>query len=80
MKITDPFRQPDTTTVWGIIGPPLKLVAILILSLWALMYWPDVRQWLDVTFDKGDQQRTGIVLLILFSLVFGVCCFLARRM
>jgi hypothetical protein len=54
--------------VWGIIG------------LWALMYWPDVRQWLDVTFDKGDQQRTGIVLLILFSLVFGVCCFLARRM
>jgi len=76
---TDPFDEPDTITMLRFIAPPLKIVLIFILSFFALMYWPDFRLWLDVTFDRGDQQKTGIVLLVLFSLVFAVCCFLTKK-
>jgi len=32
----DPFNQKDTITVWGILGPPVKIVLIIYASFWLI--------------------------------------------
>lgn len=67
----DEFEQPDTMSIWRFLWPAIITLAILILSVLAAAYLPELNHWLDKTFDKSDQQKTGIVMLLVGSLVCG---------
>jgi len=58
----------DTVSLWGILGPPIKIVLIIYASFWLMAFFPSINEWLDRNFDSSDQMRTGIVLLALFSM------------
>lgn len=69
----------DTVSMWSIIGPPIKIVIAFILGLWALALYPDFRIWIDLTFDKSDQQKTGIFMLLIGGVSFAVLCWVAKK-
>lgn len=73
---SDPFKQPDTISMWGILGPPIKIIIAFVLGFVLLAHWPDVQEWLDKTFDKSDQMKTGIVMLGIGSVSFVVLFFI----
>jgi len=75
----DPFNQKDTISVWGILGPPVKIVLIIYASFWLMAFFPSINEWLDKHLDKSDQQKTGIVLLLIFLPALAVMFFLAKK-
>ena len=74
-------QQKDTVSIWHFVRIISAIAFIFGLTPWLLFaYYPSFQEWLDRTFDRSDQMRTGIVLLLLFSISFAVLCFVAKRL
>jgi len=47
---------------------------------WVLFaYWPYCQEWLNQTFDKSDQLRTGWIMLMIGCAVFPVLLWYGNR-
>lgn len=73
----DQFRHLNPKIVYHHQGWIFKRLAAIIIAFGVIpyllvKYLPELNEWLDKTMDKGDQMRTGIVILLIGSFSLGV--------